>query len=79
MTVSAQNSTLSIGQLHILEMLNRCETEESLDKLKKILFDYYAKAAEDEANRLWDEGLVDSNKIEEWGNEHLRTQYIHAK
>ena len=77
MTIASQN-TLSIGQLHILEMLNRCHTEESLAKLKKILFDYYAKAAEDEANRLWNEGLVDNDKIKEWGSEHMRTPYVHA-
>ena len=71
-------STLSLGQLHILEMLSRCRTHDSLERLKKTLFDYYAKEAEAEANRLWENGEIDDSKIEEWGKEHLRTPYVHS-
>ena len=79
MVTTSQHTTLSIGQLHILEMMNRCRTEESLKQLKKLLFDFYAKEAVAEADRLWEEGVIDENKIEEWGKEHMRTPYIHAK
>lgn len=72
-------SSLSIGQLHILEMMNRCRSEESLQALKKVLFDFYAKEVEAEAGRLWQEGVISNEKIEEWGKEHMRTPYIHAK
>ena len=78
-TTSSQNTTLTIGQLHILEMLKRCKTEKSLETLKKILFDFYVKEAEAEADRLWDEGVISEEKIEEWGEEHMRTPYIHAQ
>jgi hypothetical protein len=44
-------STLSLGQLHILEMLSRCRTQDSLERLKKTLFDYYVKEAEAEEFR----------------------------
>jgi len=79
MMTTTYDTSLSLGQLHILEMLNRCRTEESLTKLKKLLFDYYAQAAEKEADRLWNEGLVNEETIEEWGKEHMRTPYIHAQ
>ena len=71
-------STISLGQLHILEMLSRCRTQDSLERLKKTLFDYYVKEAEAEANRLWENGEIDDSKIEEWGKEHLRTPYVHS-
>ncbi len=74
-----KETNLSIGQLHILEMMKRCKTEESLRHLKKVLFDYYAKEAEAEAARLWDEGVISEEKIEEWGHEHMRTPYHHAQ
>lgn len=48
MMTTTYDTSLSLGQLHILEMLNRCCTEESLTKLEKLLFDYYAQAAEEE-------------------------------
>ncbi len=74
-----KKTNLSIGQLHILEMMNRCKTEESLKLLKKVLFDFYAKEAEAEAQRLWDKGVINESKIEEWGHEHMRTPYVHAE
>ena len=79
MTTTSQYTNLSIGQLHILEMMNRCRTEESLRQLKKLLFDFYSKEAVAEADRLWEAGVINESKIEEWGQEHMRTPYIHAK
>lgn len=72
-------TTLTEGQLHILEMLTRCKTEESLKQLKKALCEFYAKQAESEMERLWEEGVVNEQVIEEWGKEHMRTPYIHAQ
>lgn len=46
---------------------------------KKLLFDFYSKEAVAEADRLWEAGVIDESKIEEWGQEHMRTPYIHAK
>lgn len=48
---TSQHTTLSIGQLHILEMMNRCRTEESLKQLKKLLFDFYAKEGTNKGGR----------------------------
>ena len=77
-TINEQTG-LSIGQLHILEMLNRCRTEESLNLLKKTLFDFYVKEAEQEAERLWNAGVISEEKIQQWGKEHMRTPYVHAQ
>lgn len=52
MMTTSQHTTLSIGQLHILEMMNRCRTKRSLNQLKKLLFDFYSKEAVAEAERL---------------------------
>ena len=75
---ATQPTTFSIGQLHILEMLSRCNTEESLKVLKRVLFDCYSKEVEQEADRLWEAGVISDEKIEEWGRQHFRTPYIHA-
>ncbi|MBO7646137.1 MAG: dephospho-CoA kinase [Prevotella sp.] len=73
-----QPTIFNIGQLHILDMLNRCNTEESLKSLKKVLFDYYSKQVEDEAARMWETGVISREKIEQWGKQHMRTPYVHA-
>jgi len=76
--IATQPTTFNIGQLHVLEMLNWCNTEESLRALKKALFDFYSKEVDAEANRLWESGVISNEKIEEWGKQHMRTHYIHA-
>ena len=35
-------------------------TSESLDDLKQVLADYYAAKVQQEADRLWDEGILDA-------------------
>ncbi|MBR1499732.1 MAG: dephospho-CoA kinase [Bacteroidaceae bacterium] len=75
---ATQPTVFNVGQLHILEMLNRCNTEESLEALKKALFDFYSKEVSAEADRLWESGVISDEKIEEWGKQHMRTPYIHA-
>ena len=34
-----------------------------------------AKQAEDAIDRLWDEGKINDDVIDEWKNEHMRTPY----
>ena len=57
-----QNPSLSIGQLHILEMMNRCRTDESLKMLKKVLFEFYAKEAEAEVTETEEEPAEEAPK-----------------
>jgi hypothetical protein len=59
-------------QLHLLEMFKYCKTEESINELKKVLADYYAHQVQQEADRLWDEGILDENAIEDLLKQHLR-------
>lgn len=76
---TVQYTTFTQGQLHLLEMLSRCNSDKSLEKLKQALCEFYAKEAEKEMNRLWDEGIINEQTIEDWGKEHMRTPYIHAQ
>ena len=75
----AQRTTLNAMQLHILEMLSYCQTEQAVEELKSVLADYYAKKVQEEADRLWDEGVLNAESIERIGQEHWRTPYCSAK
>ena len=46
--------TLNPTQIHLLEMFSYCKDAESLQELKNVLSDYYAKKLQNEANALWD-------------------------
>ena len=67
--------TLNPTQIHLLEMFPYCKDAESLQELKNVLSDYYAKKLQNEANALWDQGVLDAEAIERIGKEHRRTPY----
>ena len=35
----------------------------------------YAQKAEEEMDRLWENGTINEQVIEQWGKEHMRTPY----
>lgn len=65
------------GQLHILEMLKYCKTDDAVQELQDVLADYYARKVQEEADKLWDEGVLNAEAIEKLSSSHLRTPYIH--
>ena len=66
---------LNKAQIHILEMFNYCNDDQSLQDLQKVLSDYYSQRVQQEADKLWDEGVLDDKSIETILQEHLRTPY----
>ena len=67
--------TFNSVQLHILEMFNYCNSERAISDLKEVLADFYAKQVQTEADRLWDEGVLNGDAIEKILDEHWRTPY----
>jgi hypothetical protein len=67
--------TFNSVQLHILEMFNYCNSERAISDLKEVLADFYAKQVQAEADRLWDEGVLNGDAIEKILDEHWRTPY----
>lgn len=62
-------------QMHLLEMFNYCKSEGAMDELKEVLSAYYARKTQEEADRLWEEGILGEDAIEALLSEHLRTPY----
>ena len=67
--------TFNSVQLHILEMFNYCNSERAISDLKEVLADFYAKQVQTEADRLWDEGVLNGDAIEKILDEHWHTPY----
>ena len=61
--------------MHLLEMFNYCKSEKAMDELKEVLSDFYAKKAQEEAARLWEDGALGEEAIETLLSEHSRTSY----
>lgn len=68
-------TSLNPAQLHLLKMLSFVKSEENLLEIKNLLATYFAQKIDAEMDALWEEGKIDTNTIEQWGKEHLRTPY----
>ena len=76
--MEAQRTAFTSAQLHILEMMKYLKSESAILELQRVIADFYAKKVQEEADRLWDEGILDAEAIENIGKSHLRTPYVHA-
>ncbi len=62
-------------QIEMLELASRVSSEAEMQDIRRMLGHYFAKRAEDAIDRLWDEGVLNDNVMEEWKSEHMRTPY----
>ena len=52
-------------QRHLLEMLSYDKSQEGLEELKEVLFQYYSKRMNTKLDELWDKGILDQKKLDE--------------
>lgn len=63
------------SQLQILDLMSQVKSEETWDEIKDMLSQYFARKAEEAIDKLWEEGAINEEVIEEWKNEHMRIPY----
>lgn len=67
-----------MAQLDLLNALNNINSEAELNEFKNLLAQYFAQKAQKGIDKLWDEGVINEQTIEQWGAEHMRTPYGYA-
>ena len=70
-----QTATFNQSQMQLLDMMSFVKTPEALSDLNKVISDYFARKADEEMNKLWDEGFLNDEKIEQFRHLHERTPY----
>ena len=71
-----QLNTMNQAQMMILESFAGATDEQELYDLMDVIRDFYARRLEAEMNRLWDNGTLNQEALDQLKNEHLRTPYI---
>ncbi len=66
---------LSNLQLELLKLFARSVSEDDLLEIKKILTNYFANKAMDEADKVWEDNSWDSESEKRFLDDHLRTPY----
>ena len=75
MAVDMTLTEINPAQMLILKSFASVSSEEELSALMKTLKKFYAQRLEKELDRLWSNGALDQNKLDELQSEHLRTPY----
>ena len=70
-----QVDTLNQTQMMILESFAGAQDEQELNALMDVLQKFYASRLEAEMQRLWDDGTLDQQALDQLRSEHLRTPY----
>ena len=70
-----ETTVLNSAQIMILESFASAKSQEEIDDLMDMLRNFYAKRLDKELERLWDEGILNQEKLDELRNQHLRTPY----
>ena len=68
-------TVLNEAQLELLRMMSVFNTPDAVADLKQAVSNYFAQQAEDEINRMWDEGTLTEEKVESFRTLHERTPY----
>ena len=71
-----QLNTMNEAQMMILESFAGATDEQELNDLMDVIRDFYVRRLEAEMNRLWDNGTLNQDALDQLKDEHLRTPYI---
>ena len=64
-----------IAQMELMNAINSINSESDLNDFKDMLARYFASKAQKAIDALWNDGVINNDTIEEWGEEHMRTPY----
>ena len=65
-----------MAQLELLDALNNINSEAELNEFKNVLAHYFANKAQKAIDALWDEGVINDETIEQWGQEHMCSRSV---
>ena len=77
--IMVREMTLHQAKMDLLRVVDRIKTMDEILVIRNVLANYYAQKAEEEMDRLWDNGSINEQVIEQWGKEHMRTPYNYAQ
>ena len=62
---AVQPTVFNPAQLYLLKLFSEIKTDEELMDIKNLVGNYYAQKMNDHLNKLWDEGILDQQRLDE--------------
>ncbi len=73
MSASTQeNQGLTPIQLHLLKVFRYDRDEKHMEEIRDLLLDYYSKKLDELSEKLWDEGVLNQEKLDQYRKMHIR-------
>lgn len=69
------SQVMTPAQMMVINSFATVTSPQEEEELRLLLLDFYNKKLQKEMERLWDEGVLDQNKLDEMRTEHFRTPY----
>lgn len=63
------------AQYEVINAMSCITSEEDLKSLKDLLVSFLNSRLQTELNRMWDDGSLSQDKLDQISKEHLRTAY----
>ena len=67
-----------MAQLDVFNALQGIRSEADYTDFRNMLARYFAEKAQKQIDALWDNGSINEQTIENWGNERMRAPYRYA-
>ncbi len=64
--------SLSNAQLALLELFAENLSDEEMEDLRQVLLEFRYQCLQKKLDDLWEQGVVNEEKLEEWSKEHMR-------
>ncbi len=64
-----------LAKLELWNAVNCIHSQSDLDEFKNLIAKFFAEKAPKAIDALWEDGAINEETIETWGNEHMRTPY----
>ena len=74
-SLKSKMSYTQMAQLDVLNLVKGIQTEVDYMDFRNMLARYFAEKAQKQIDALWDNGTINEQTIEQWGNERMRTPY----
>ena len=65
-------SYAEMAQMELMNALNNIKTDAEFREFRDMIARYFAQKAQLAIDKLWDEGKINEQTIEQWGTEHMR-------
>lgn len=70
-----RKNIFNAAQREVLDVMSCMQNDEDLTALKYVLVQFLNERLQKELDRLWDNGTISNDKMQEWRNTHFRTTY----